>query len=905
MKRRVRPAPALAGGVLGLLFALAGSAVPRTAAPPAAPTVHGASGVPAAPPAQPTTGPIEPPLTTKVNFESPPVKALALSEDGLTLFAANTPAHRLAVIDASAGLSLAAEIPVGVEPVAVAVQPGTGSSLVWVANMVSDNVAVVDVNEGRVVAVVPVPDEPVNVLFDDAGTHALVVSQAGFLTSIDTATRAVVDSLPLACNTPRAAAYAGGLVYVAALHSGNNTTSVGRTVEMHFDNGEEVVAPMLRIAQTLEATRDLFEHPLLSPWPDPPTLVTEPSPLVARILPDFGVTVGNPWVDILAAIDDGTGSPRAEVVAQLEALMTDALGWTLTNAEDVLQLMLDERTDTVDHDLIVVDAASPASLAMVAELGGVGTTLTGLGRNPVTGELFVSNLEPRNLVRLVPNLRGHFVDHQVAIVRDVVGPLVETTDLHADVPNFNDVSAPNLPAQQASLANPTDVVFRADGGRAYVAALGPDRVGVLDGADATVLGRVDVPGGPRSLALDDRRELLFVLSRTDLAVTAVDVSTDSPSVLATLPLDPREPAAIAQGRQFLYSTRHSNNFASSCAMCHIDADNDYLVWDLSDPGADLQPVPIPHKGPPFEVQNHPVKGPLLTKSLKGLRDHRPFHWRGDRPALEDFNSNYEELLGGALLGDAALAKLVRFLRSLTYPPNPYRAPDNSYLDPRAYDGEAVFMERTLPTVEACGECHQLAVDGAKKRPPFSEDVAMGFGRRFGQIQMIPHLRGVYKIAQRDLYNGFGAIHDGRLKRYEEADDLLTAFLKELNPQIVDPERSALVAYTLAINSNVRPIVGWQVLVEPPVTPGDLADLQLLLDEFAATPSHCDVVAHGVLQGAGRRLLLLGFHPDTGAPTFRADDGSLRTLGELLDQVDAGAPFLFTGLPPGSGDRYLQ
>jgi len=56
-----------------------------------------------------------------VEFESGQVRPVALSPNGSRLFVVNTPDDRLAIFDVTAdGLSLEAEVPVGLEPVAVA-----------------------------------------------------------------------------------------------------------------------------------------------------------------------------------------------------------------------------------------------------------------------------------------------------------------------------------------------------------------------------------------------------------------------------------------------------------------------------------------------------------------------------------------------------------------------------------------------------------------------------------------------------------------------------------------------------------------------------------------------------------------------------------------------------------------
>jgi len=683
-----------------------------------------------------------------VNFESPPVEPLALSADGSILYATNTPKGVLSVLAVADGLlSLVDEIPVGIDPIAVALEPGSdaeqGGRHAWVANFLSDNVSVVDLELGQTIAVIPTPDEPANILIDAAGTTAFVVCQSGELVAIDVATRSEVGRLKLDGFNPRAAVFRGGELAIAALHSGNNTTVVGTPALLEFAEGPSIVLPTLAIAQRFEATAELFEHPLLSPWPDRATLVNEESPLVLRIVPDAGVTVDNPWRAILDVIDGGSGTPRPEIVQQLEDQLARDFGRTPLNVGEVLQSMIDEYVDTRDHDLLLIEIDDPSSMQQRTAIGGIGTTLHGLAIDPVSGDLWVTNLEARNLVRLEPSLRGHFVDHEVVRVQEVLEGefLVEPHDLHVGVPgDFNDVSVPNPDAQSLSLAHAVDLVVSDDGARIYTASLGTDRVGVLDGATGEVLSVVDVGAGPRALLLEDANERIYTFNRGDLSITTLDVSSDIPVVIGQFSLPNPEPAELYTARRFLYSARFSNNFGSSCAMCHIDGLQDHLAWDLGDRGAELQPAPAPFE----DSFNHPVKGPMVTQALAGLRGHAPYHWRGDRPTFEDFNPAFDSLLGGQAIPAADMAEFTQFIETIEYPPGRARARDNSFLDPRAREGELVFLS-------GCNNCHRLAHDGAQIDPKDigRGDLAGEFPAdapefQFGRIQLMRQLRGVYK-----------------------------------------------------------------------------------------------------------------------------------------------------------------
>ncbi len=83
------------------------------------------------------------PFTT---FESLQVRPLALSADGKTLFALNTPDNRLEIFQVTdRGVKALASVEVGLEPVALALR---GDSEVWVVNHLSDSVSIVRLDDG-------------------------------------------------------------------------------------------------------------------------------------------------------------------------------------------------------------------------------------------------------------------------------------------------------------------------------------------------------------------------------------------------------------------------------------------------------------------------------------------------------------------------------------------------------------------------------------------------------------------------------------------------------------------------------------------------------------------------------------------------------------------------------------
>ena len=871
-----------------------------------------------------------------INFESPPVKPLAFSSDGEfpALVVANTPDNSVVIFDTTGETltQIGGEIPVGLDPVTVAFQPGSSGQLVWVANMISDDISIVDVGLGRVVEVIELGapavgedsreitlagDEPVNILFNDLGTHAFIVSQDGTVTAVDTTStpREVVDMIALDCHKPRAAVMRNGDLVVAALHSGNNTTVVGRPVEVPLDNGAVLEVNSLAIVRAFPFTTTPFANSSLSPWPDVSAVVPDP-PDVERIVQTNNVPLGdgtpeggNEWLGILdILIEDVSATelePSQNAVDELEAVVANITGENLMapsgeTARDILGTIIEEATATVDHDLIVIDVSDPSDLKVKDQIGEVGTSLTGMAVNPdSSSRLFVSNLEPRNLIRHEPELNGHFIDHEIVVVDDLSNPQPVATDLHEEfLPEFNE---PGFTDTSASLANPVDIVFNASGSRAYVVALGPDRVGVLDGVTASVIARVDVGEGPRALAIDGDRDLLFVMNRTELSVSMLDVSSDTPQMLETSALFNPEPDEIKNGRKFLYSTQFSDNWGSSCALCHLDGRRDHLAWDLGDPDGELQPGPItllqPLPGTPGDpLDNHPLKGPMVTQTLQGLVNHEPYHWRGDKPTFVDFNSAFAGLLGGSELDPADMDTYRAFIDTIAYPPNPYRHRDNTFVDERGQDGRDAYLA-------LCDSCHMLAHDGAGRFDPPDDDGDFGLIMNTSgpQTQVVRQLRGAYQKFKSDHYNGYGVTHAGIERRDGQDHQLKPLF--DLFPGLfpTDEEKKDMIAFITAFPTDAAPIVGWQVLSVGSVEELDRDNILLMIDRALQDPSECDVVVQGVdVFGESRSYVLeVG---DDGLPIFEGDDDSLKTLDDLLTLVDTGDSLAFMAVPSGSGRR---
>jgi hypothetical protein len=359
-------------------------------------------------------------------------------------------------------------------------------------------------------------------------------------------------------------------------------------------------------------------------------------------------------------------------------------------------------------------------LQVSASFSGVGTIVFGLAVQPGTGKVFATNTDANNLTRFEgrgehasSTVLGHLHESRITVIdpaRAAVSPVHLNTHINYDhccerVPGEN----------ERSFAFPVAGVFSATGDRFYFAALGSDKVGVVSAAALAsgfdqlqarargqlreiVLGDdVAEPAGPVGLALDARRDRLYV--KTHFSNELVVIDTDRERIADRERLPSPEPAVITRGRSILYNARLTSSHGdSACASCHAFGDFDGLAWDLGDPDGASVHNPGPFVGPTLDnVAFRSNKGPMTTQTLRGLANHGPMHWRGDRtrnfqdrPAaqpdvgpLDELNSfgEFDVAIAGlngnhAPLDPAVFQRFTRFALELTFPPNPVRHLDD-------------------------------------------------------------------------------------------------------------------------------------------------------------------------------------------------------------------------------------
>jgi len=873
-----------------------------------------------------------------VTFEAGQVRPLALSPDGRTLLALNTPDARLEVFAVNgADVSHVGSVSVGLEPVAVAARTNTE---VWVVNHLSDSVSIVDISATppRVVRTLLVGDEPRDIVFagpTDAGGH--------FTRAFITTSRLgqnLPDSIPpnpTTPGTPRA------LVYV--FNVGNLGSSLGgdpeTVVELFGDtpralaaspDGHTVYAAIFQSGnQTTTVTEGAVCNGGAAAAPCSVDGVQIAGGLAGAQVPG-GLPPPNQNIE-------GTPAPEVGLIVKQNlsnGLWEDELGRNWTNAV---------RFNLPDRDVFRIDALAnpPQQTAAVAH---VGTILFNMVVNPANGKLYVSNTDARNEVRFEgaraagSSVRGHLQESRITVI-DGTNVLPRHLNKHIDALPQGYRTAP-MPAgiKEASLATPLEMAVASDG-TLYVAAFGSSTVGVFNTTELendtfvpSAAQHIDVSGGgPSGVALDETNHRLYVLTRFDNAVKVIDTTTRKE--IGQHPLYNPEPPAVVTGRPFLYDARlTSSNGEASCASCHIFADFDSLAWDLGNPDDVVKPNPN-FLGPTgSNLPFHPMKGPMTTQTLRGLVQQGPMHWRGDRTgatflgdplahdtelAFEAFNVAFDSLLGRdeGQLTDADMKAFTDFALQIMPPPNPIRSLDNQ-LNASQANGRTVFRDRTVIVDKAasCRGCHTL-------------DATQGEFGTLGQTTFdtetqefkVPQLKNAYqKIGmfgtpnttfadilpaaaqfQGDQIRGFGFLHDGSMGTVFD-------FLRSRVFTINDDQRTDFEQFVLAFDTTFAPIVGQQITLtkDNAAVVGPRIDLMIARAETdfdlvnQLTAKECDLVVKAVVGGQARGYLL-----DTASGNFQSDraaeaevtDSQLRSVAS----VD-GQQVTYTCAPPGEGVR---
>ncbi len=532
----------------------------------------------------------------------------------------------------------------------------------------------------------------------------------------------------------------------------------------------------------------------------------------------------------------------------------------------------------LDHDVLEIDTASRTIAGTVSD---VGTTLFAIAVNPDDDTIYVTGQEAFNEVRFEPNLKGKFAETRLASI-DATTLVATTTSLN---PHIDYTNPAGSEAERAlSLSTPTGIAVSAAGTEIYVSALGSDAVAVLDPAGA-VLRRIDVGAGPTGVVLDEPRNRLYVVGRFESTISVVDLGTDT-SVEVAIGFDPSDPAVTA-GRRLLYEGRLSSAHGDlACGTCHVFAGMDNIAWDLGDPEGEF--VPNGFNG------NHPMKGPMTTQSLKGLAETDPFHWRGDRTTLADFNPAFVSLLGrSSELSATEFQAFEDFLATVRYPPNPNQNLDGTLPDPpsgpnptRGFDA---YTTGSLVGGIECVDCHTL---------PTGEQGLVIPAQLLQEPQdmVIPQLRNMHEKTRFDresptTVRGFGYTHDGAV------DDLLEFLRFPGFTFSGDAQREDVAAFLLAFGFETPAAVGAQWTMDGANEVVGLPRVTTLRD--VADTGVIGLIAKGPdASGQARGWLYEG---SDGWTSDREVEAPLTTQA-LVDMAGAGREITFTAVLAGTEFR---
>jgi len=820
-------------------------------------------------------------------FESGQVRPLALNSSATRLYALNTPDGKLEIYDVSGATPQhLTSIPVGLEPVAISLR---NDNEAWIVNTLSDSVSIVDLSTATpyVKRTLQVGDEPQDVVF--AGNNG----QRAFITSAHRGQNSPVDFAP-------------------------QTPGIGRADVWVFD--ANAVDNVIGDAMPLNIVT-LFGLPArgLAVSPDGKTVYAgifksgNQTAIVAHNYLTEGpyATYNNkPGVKTDAK---GAIAPNTGLIAKY-----DGEHWRDQNG-----LIWDDYVhfDLPDYDVFEIDATA-ALPAVKTRHAHVGTSLFNLAVNPKTGAVYVSNQEARNELRFEgggdraesQTLRGRFIENRITVIKDnQVTPINLNSHLQDDRPG-------GMAEDNArSLAMPLQMKIDSKGEALYVAAYSSSKVGVFDVTELenntftpSASSHIEVTGGgPSGLALDETRNRLYVLTRFDNGISVIDTNTktEASHVLMYNP----EPEYIVKGRPFLYDARYSSGRGdSSCGSCHLFGDNDGIAWNLGNPDGSWKTNPRPYANRFVAAMAlrvlHPMKGPMLTQTFRGMEFQGPMHWRGDRTgehrvngeslektAFKEFREAFPGLLGrDSEPTEDELNTFTDFVLQLRFPPNPIRNLDDT-LTLSEEDGRDVFTNLKTTGFEAentgniamitCEGCHELNPEIER----FGTSTLMSFeGTETSQDMKIANLRGVYqrvgmfgqKLRKQtptyaemgDQVSGYGFSHDG-------AQDTMRTFLSAKVFHVPDDRMDNIINFVMTFPTGFAPIIGQQVTLNnsnPSMdTRLDLMINQALAHTLVGGPHKpkCDLVVNGVIDGEARGWLLQNdgqFLPDTQSETALSD-----------------------------------
>jgi len=601
------------------------------------------------------------------SFVSPHANPIVLN--GSHVFAANTPADTVDVIDTKSK-EIVRRVPVGVDPVSLAVRPDGNE--VWVSNHVSDSVNVIDTNENspsylHVIATIQefdpetnatLFDEPMGIAFANNDKAYVALSSENQIAVVDVQSRAVTKRLRIPAQDPRDIAVRNGKLYVVPFESNNKTQLSGGSAD---DIDGDLV--------TFDAWEHSIRHNNVLSLGHVVDIVKHPD------VPDKDLFIFDTETDELIETVDTLGT-------LLYGLTVDSTGNVFIAQTDARN-HVNGRAGTKKHSLKELD-----NRAFLNQITKVDFSTEKSSR--------VSFIDLEPLPPEHPNPSDALATPYAIEISDDSSTLVAT-------------------------AAASDQLFTIDAEKGKV--LG--RVEV----DAVPRG-IALQNSHRGFL--SQAWVLNAVENTVSLIDLNDLT--KPKVIETITLeDPTHPV-VKRGRIAFETAAASMTKTYSCASCHPDGHTDQLLWVLKTPivtgGDQIMPrSTMPIRGlrdtEPYHWDGIPGDpyGGNNSANIHGASE--PTAVRGDassaaRHLIDGGLSGTMAMVGDETKNDEGLAGLLTkeqrddmstFLLSVPYPPAQKRPYTNEVTE-RARRGFELFHidgdnDPSKPQVNVCGNCHRL------------------------------------------------------------------------------------------------------------------------------------------------------------------------------------------------------
>jgi YVTN family beta-propeller protein len=357
---------------------------------------------------------------------------------------------------------------------------------------------------------------------------------------------------------------------------------------------------------------------------------------------------------------------------------------------------------------------------------------------------------------LVPIVR---VRNLLPIVQVDRGWVMSTVLASVD-PATGSVAYLPLGEAEEGFPDPAGVAISADGGRAFVAARGTDRVAAVALGDTLALESETRPDHRERTSLSSRyvaarfsvgsNPAALAIAGTTLAVAerlgdSVALFGEDGRLAARVRIVPEAAAdAVRRGDRVFHDARYAFQSSFSCSSCHPGGHTDGLTYD-------------------FEIDGI-GRNVVLNRSLRGVKGTAPFKWNGRNASLgEQCGPRFAKVLTRAdVFPPQDLEDVVAYIESLPAPRSDPRAGSVDGRETGAFARGRAIFERTrrrdgseIAAADRCVTCHPP--------PHFTNLRREGVGTQADSDDTgtydVPHLTAIGTKAP--------YLHDGRALTLEE------------------------------------------------------------------------------------------------------------------------------------------